>query len=158
MNLAEIKTEVAEEKLEESEEKLKDAERMLGKALRAKMTSEDNLVIMSLALERNFDPFAVLWWWEAVICTIGPLVIMSIFVGGAWYKSYTQNVIKREKLSKIILKRANPKELVSKIAQISISNYCANSSVEVRGEQVTLLEKQEPDEEANSVQFIPSPF
>ena len=82
---------------------------MVIKAKKGQMKSEDDLVIQSLALERNFDPFAVLWWWLAVICTIGPLMIMSIFVGGAWYKSYTKHVINREKLSRIVIKRANLK-------------------------------------------------
>ena len=98
--------------------KLEKARRMVIKAKKGQMKSEDDLVIQSLAQERNFDPFAVLWWWIAVICTVGPLVIMSIFVGGAWHKGYTQHVIARENLSKIFLKRAapNPKEIVCKIA------------------------------------------
>ena len=98
------------------------ARRMVIKAKKGQMKSEDDLVIQSLKFERIFDPFAVLWYWLFVICSLGPLIIMSIFVGGAWHKSYTQNVINREKLSKILIKRANPKELVSKIATISISN------------------------------------
>ena len=89
---------------------------MVAKAKKGQMKSEDDLVIQSLALERNFDPFWVLWWWLAVICTVGPLIIMSIFGGGAWHKNYTQHVINREKLSKILLKRANVKEIASKIA------------------------------------------
>ena len=71
------------------EKKLEEGRRMVTKAKKGQMKAEDDNVIMSLALERNFDPFAVLWWWEAVICTVGPLVIMSIFVGGAWQKGYT---------------------------------------------------------------------
>ena len=67
----------------------KEAKRMVAKAKKGQMKAEDDNVVMSLALERNFDPFSVLWWWEAVICTVGPLVIMSIFVGGAWHKGYT---------------------------------------------------------------------
>ena len=98
---------------------------MVIKAKKGQMKSEDDLVRQSLALERNFDPFAVLWYWLFVICSVGPLIIVSIFVGGVWHKSYTQYVIKREKLSKILIKRANPKELVSNVAQISIRNMSA---------------------------------
>jgi len=97
----------------ETKEVMKKAKRMVIKAKKGQMKSEDDLVIQSLKFERIFDPFAVLWYWLFVICSLGPLIIMSIFVGGAWHKSYTQNVINREKLSKILIKRANPKELVS---------------------------------------------
>ena len=92
---------------------MEEGRREVIKAKKGEMKAEDEKVIMSLALERNFDPFAVLWWWEAVICTVGPLVIMSIFVGGAWHKGYTQYVIKRENLSKFLIKRANTKKIVS---------------------------------------------
>ena len=86
---------------------------MVVKAKKGQMKSEDDLVMQSLKIERIFDPFAVLWYWLFFICTLCPLILWSIFVGGAWYKSYTQYVIKREKLSRILIRRANPKELVS---------------------------------------------
>jgi len=69
--------------------KLEKARRMVVKAKRGQMKSEDDLVMQSLKNERNFDHFTPLWWWLASICTVGPLVIMSIFVGGAWHKNYT---------------------------------------------------------------------
>ena len=70
-------------------EVMKKARRTVIKAKKSQMKSEDDLVMESLKNERNFDHFAPLWWWLAVICTVGPLVSMSIFVGGVWHKSYT---------------------------------------------------------------------
>ena len=72
-------------------------------------------------------------------------------------------------MSKILIKRANHKELVSKIVQISISNSGAKMSavpviipkVQVdaykRMDRVFSLEYQEPEEESKSFQVIPSP-
>jgi len=98
----------------EVEKELEKSRRMVVKAKRGEMKAEDETVIMSLALERKFDPFAVLWYWLFFICSLCPLIIWSIFVGGVWHKSYTQNVIARENLGRIFLKRAapNPKEFV----------------------------------------------
>ena len=83
----------AKKKIEASErdkeKKLEEGRREVIKAKKGEMKAEDEKVIMSLALERNFDPFAVLWYWIFFICTICPLIIWSIFIGGAWHKNYT---------------------------------------------------------------------
>ena len=90
---AHVQLDHAKKKMEELErdvkKKLEKARRMVIKAKKGQMKSEDDLVIQSLAQERNFDPFAVLWYWLFFICSVGPLIIMSIFGGGAWQKSYT---------------------------------------------------------------------
>jgi len=70
----------------EVEKKLEKSRRMVVKAKKGEMKAEDETVIMSLALERKFDPFAVLWYWLFFICSVGPLIIWSIYVGGAWHK------------------------------------------------------------------------